>query len=237
MELQVQKRELFKKGVKALRVKGLIPAELYGHSVENLHLSVPIKEFTKVFNEAGENTVVNVKIDNETRPALIHDVDKDPITGKVRHVDFYQVKMDEEIKTMVPIEFVGEAPAVKDKSGVLVKAIQEIEVEALPGDLPHEIEADISGLDAIGKSIHISDIKIPDKVKIFLEPDAVIATITDLAPEEVEETPVSVEDVEVEGAEEVEARRAEKEQKEDVAEKEEKKESKQEGKETKEGKK
>jgi len=213
MQLEVQKREEIKKGLRRLRASGKIPAELYGHGIENIHLSVSKKEFGKIFKEAGEHTVINVKLGADSRPVLIQDVNEDPLTGQIRHVDFYQVKMDEKIKAMIPITFIGESQAVKEKSGVLVKALQELEVEALPGNLPHEIEVDISVLDSVGKSLYVSDIKLKGDVEIIIEPETVVASITDLAPEEIEEAPVSVEDVKVEGEEEVEARRKDKEAK------------------------
>ncbi|MBI2013587.1 MAG: 50S ribosomal protein L25 [Candidatus Colwellbacteria bacterium] len=201
MELQVQKREVFGKKLKGLRKKGFIPAELYGRGVENLHLAVPLADFRRVYKEAGENQIVNVVVDGEARPTIIHDVHFDAIKDEPLNIDFYQVNMDEEIEAKVPIELVGEAPGVK-AGGILVKALNEMPVESLPGDMPSKFTVDISGLDAIGKSIHVKDIKIGDKVKLRLDPNMVVVTIAE--PEKEEEIPAeapSVETVVVEGEE------------------------------------
>ena len=200
-ELIVQKREIFGKKVNSLRRESLIPAELYGHDLENIHLSVPAKDFSKLFKEAGESTIINLNLENKKLPVLIHEVSVDPLSDKIIHIDFYQVRMDEKITTSVPLEFIGEAPAVKEKEGILVKAVQEIEVEALPGDLPHNIEVDISQLSDIGMSIHVKDLKIDKKVKVLADPETVVATVTEPAKEEVVEKPITVEEVKVEGEE------------------------------------
>ncbi|MBI4119482.1 MAG: 50S ribosomal protein L25 [Parcubacteria group bacterium] len=213
MELQVQKRDIFGKAVRKLRDQGLIPVELYGHGVENLHLSVAEKEFNRIFKEAGEHTVITVALEGEKRPALIHDVSFDPLSGRVRHVDFYQVRMDEKIRAGIPIIFEGESAAVKDQSGILVKSLQEVEVEALPGDLPHEFKVNLGMLDEIGKCIYVKDIKFGGEVKALIDPETVIATVTAFVPEE-EKVPVetpAVEAVKVESEEKVEERRKEKE--------------------------
>lgn len=217
MELQVKKREIIGKKVEKLREAGMIPAELYGHDSENVHLSVPAKEFMKLFKEAGESTIINLDLGNEKLPVLIHDLQKNPLTDEISHIDFYQVRMDEEITASVPLEFVGEAPAVKEKGGILIKAVQEIEIEALPADLPHKIEVDLIGLSDIGRSIHVKDLKIGEKVKALIDAETVVATVTEPAKEEVEEKPISVEEVEVEGEKE----KDEKEEKEEKGKKEE----------------
>jgi large subunit ribosomal protein L25 len=200
-ELIVQKREIFGKKVNSLRRESLIPAELHGHGLENIHLSVPAKDFSKLFKEAGESTIINLNLENKKLPVLIHEVSVDPLSDKIIHIDFYQVRMDEKITTSVPLEFIGEALAVKEKEGILVKAVQEIEVEALPGDLPHNIEVDISQLSALGMSIHVKDLEIDKKVKVLADPETVVATVTEPAKEEVVEKPITVEEVKVEGEE------------------------------------
>ncbi len=209
MELSVHKREILGKQVKALRKQGLIPAELYGHGRENIHLTVPAKEFLRVFKKTGESSVIKIRVESEEEKAkgeelnvLIHDIQKNPLTDEISHIDFYQVRMDEKIATSVPLEFIGEAPAVKEKDGILVKAMREIEVEALPADLPHNIEVDLSRLSDTGMSIHVKDLKISERVKVLVNGETVVATITEPAKEEVEEKHITVEEVKVEGEEE-----------------------------------
>jgi large subunit ribosomal protein L25 len=187
MELKIQTRNILGKKVETLRQRGLIPAELYGHGIKNLHLSLSAKDFQKVFKEAGESTIVNlITEDNKKIPVMILDVVSDPISEKILSVDFYQIKLTEKIKIPVPIEFIGEAPAVKNFGGILVKPLQEIEVEAFPQDLPRHFQVDLSPLDEIKKSILVKDLKISDKVKISINPEMIVATVIEAKPEEEE---------------------------------------------------
>ena len=201
MELTAQKREIMGKAVKSLRDGGFIPAELYGREFQNIHLSVPEKDFNKVFNEAGESTIVNLSVDGEKIPVLVNDIFTDALTNKISHIDFYRVRMDEKTEVSVPLEFIGEAQVVKEKKGILIKAMHELEVRALPADLPHNIEIDIGNLAEIGESIHVKDIKPIKGVEILAESEAVIVTVTEIIEEVVEEKPASVEEIKVEGEE------------------------------------
>jgi large subunit ribosomal protein L25 len=187
MELKAQLRTVFGRKTKSLRNDGFVPAELYGHGVENLHLKVEAREFEKVYREAGESTVVNLDLggDKENRSVMIYNVVNDPVTDKVLNIDFYQVRLDEEIQVDVPIVFAGVSLAVKEGGGVLVKAIQEIEVEALPNNIPHDITVDISVLKTIGQSIHVRELNIPEGIKVSLDPETVVATVTEKMAEEV----------------------------------------------------
>ena len=202
MELIAQKREKFgTDAARNMRRVGTIPAELYGHGTANLHLQVSAKEFNKVLKEAGESTVVTILIDGDKRPVLIYDVRTDPIKDEVIHADFYQVRMDEKLKARIPVVLEGIAPGVKEKGGVLTHAMREIEVEALPADLVHDIKVDISGLDDIGKSIHVSDFPVLHGILYLAEPETVVASISARVEEVVEVAPPSIEDVKVEGEE------------------------------------
>lgn len=213
MDLAVQKREKFGKQTKALRAEGLIPAELYGHGVENVHLSVGAKEFTKVFKEAGTNTVLTLLIGKEKKPALVYGIVRDPLSSDVTHIDFYQVKMDQKIRTKVPLMFTGEALAVKEKGASVNKSMSEIEVEAFPQDLPHNLVVDITPLDDINKSIYVRDIPVPRNVKLLVDEGTAVATATPPAPKEeekVEEVVADVSEVKVETEEKKAERQAEK---------------------------
>ncbi|MHB9019571.1 MAG: 50S ribosomal protein L25 [Minisyncoccota bacterium] len=185
MELQVQKREQVGKSA-ALRRTGLIPLELYGKGVENLHLTAQVKEFKKVLKEAGENTIVNAILDGKKYPVIIHEVDRDGVSGDILNVDLYQIRMDEKIKLMVPLEFVGVSSAVKEKNGLLVKSLQEVEVEALPMDVPHMLSVDISKITEIGQSLYVKDLELPKTVKAVFAPETVVATVTAKVTEEEE---------------------------------------------------
>lgn len=201
LELITQKRNLFGKKVNHLRKNGLIPAELYGHNIENLHLALFEKEFLKVFEKAGENEIINLIIDDQKIPVLIHDIQIDPLTNKIIHIDLYQIKMTEKITVNVPLEFINEAPAVKEKDGILVKAMQEIKIETLPANIPHSIKVDLASLDDIGKSIYVSDLVLPPKIKILVDAKTVIATITKKTEEEVAPQEIKVEEIVTEAEE------------------------------------
>ena len=214
MELTAQTRTQFGKAVKTLRAKGLLPAELYGQGVANLHLAVPVKEFKKVFKEAGESTMIYVAVEGKKHAVIIQDVVTDPITDEVMSIDFYQVRLDQKLQVKVPIAFMGDAPAVKEKGGVLVKAMTELKVEALPTDIPHAIEVSLAGLNDIGVSIHVSELKVSANVKVLDEGKAVVATIIAKMTEEQEAklaAEADVTTVKSETEEKVAARAAEKE--------------------------
>ena len=186
MELQAQKRTQLGRIVSALRKKNMIPAELYGRGLENLHLTLSKKDFTKVFKQAGENTIVNVLVDDKKYPVLINDVSYNHVSDEVESVDFYQVRMDEKIKLGVPLEFFGVSSAVKEKNGLLVKSLQELEIEALPTDIPHDIKVDISKILEIGQSIYVKDLQVPANVRVMVSGETVVATVTAKITEEQE---------------------------------------------------
>lgn len=201
-ELSAQNRNVLGSGVKKLRRDGYLPAVLYGKGQESLSLQVPVKDFGKVFKEAGESTLVYVNVDGKTYPTIIHDVSRDSLTDDILHADFYKVRLDEKIKTKVPVVFVGEAPAVKDLAGIFVRNVNELEVEAFPQDLPHEITVDISPLKNFGDQILVKDIDLGANVKVEADADTIVATVQEpMSEEELKaslEAPTSgVEDVEV----------------------------------------
>ena len=215
MELTVQTRKIFGEKVKALREQGLIPAELYGHKLDNLHLTVPRKEFSRIFKEAGESTVIKLKTEDKEFNVLVHDIDKNALTDEINHIDFYAVKKGEKIKVRAPLRFIGESAAVKEKGAILIKAVHELEIEALPDDLLHHIEVDISKLIDLNMSILVKDLKINPKVKVSAKPETVIASVIEQKEEVVVEE-IKVEEVKVEG-EEKKAEKAEKEKEEEQA--------------------
>ncbi len=186
MELVVQKREKFGKALKSLRKEGMIPAELYGKGIQNLHLSVGLKDFRKVFKQAGESTMIDVVVGSEKRPAMIYDVMTDPVTDEITGVDFYQVRLDEKIKIRVPLEFTGESAAIKDEHGILVKPMQELEIEAFPNKIPHVIKVDISTIAHIGQVVNVGHLNLGSDVKIHADLTAVLATVTAQMTEEQE---------------------------------------------------
>lgn len=196
--LEVKKRDT-KANLFTLRKGGSIPAVFYGPKEKSTPIAVSGKDFEKALKMAGESTIVVLKGDFGEHEALIHDLDRDPVTDVIRHADFYVVEKGKKIKVGVPIEFIGVSPAVKDLGGVLVKVIHEVEIEALPKDLPHSLEADISALVDFDSQILASDIKLPSGVELVTKADEVVA-LTSMPKEEKEEeaAPIDLSAIEVE---------------------------------------
>jgi len=179
------RKDLGKK-VKKIREEGILPGVLYGPELkETQSLEINLKEFEKVFDEAGESSLVSLEIGGKKFPVLIHDFQKDPINGKFIHVDFYQPKLKEEIEVKVPLVFDGEAPAVKELGGTFIKNISEVRVKALPQNLPHEISVNIGKIKTFEDFILIQDLAAPENVKILNHPDEIVASVAPL--EKVEE--------------------------------------------------
>jgi large subunit ribosomal protein L25 len=175
--LKAKIREVVGKKVKLLRKEGLIPAVVYGHKIEARNLSVNGIELNKVYDKAGESALIELEIEGKKVNALIHDTQNDPMSGKISHVDFFEVNMKEEVETEIRLEFVGESEAVKAHGGVLIKNMDEIMVKCLPSDLPEKYEIDISKLATFDDVIAVKDLKISDKVEIMLDGETVIALV------------------------------------------------------------
>ncbi|MFH0831089.1 MAG: 50S ribosomal protein L25 [Parcubacteria group bacterium] len=154
--------------VRELRRRGVMPIVTYGHGIKTQSLEVSRKVFEGVFAKAGSSTIVELDVDGTKKNVVIHDVQHDPVSGEVIHADLYQVRMDEKIKTEVPLKFIGTSRAVKDFGGILVKATDKLEVEALPADLPHEIEVDLSKLAELNATIKLADLKVPAGVSVLV---------------------------------------------------------------------
>jgi large subunit ribosomal protein L25 len=182
------------KTLEALRAEGKVPAVLYGPKEPTASIAVDAKVFDKVFKEAGESTVVTLQGLGEDKDAMIHEVTYHPVTGKPLHVDFYVIEKGKKVQTNVPLEFVGEAPAVKSLGGTLMKIMHEIEIEAMPKDLPHEIVVDISVLHTFDAHITLADLKLPAGVVALGNPEDTVASVAE--PKEEVEEPVAAIDME-----------------------------------------
>ncbi len=196
--LKIEKRDL-KADVDALRKAGKIPAVFYGKKEASTPISVASVDFAKAYKSAGESTVVILKGDGIEVESLIHDMSLHPVTGKPLHADFYVFEKGKKIKVDVPLEFVGVAPAIKELGGTLIKVLHDLEIEALPKDLPHKIEVDISALVDFKSSIKASDVKLPAGVELAIKGDDIIASVSE-PKDEVEEptAPVDLSAIEVE---------------------------------------
>lgn len=190
LSLSAKIRKDLGKKVKSLRKKGKTPAILYGPGVKNLPLEIDLREFEKILKEAGESSLIKLQIGDEKMKnkeftVLIHEIERDPLTLKPIHIDFYQPKLKEEVEALVSLVFEGESKAVKELGGTLVKNIFEVKVKALPLNLPKEIKVSIEKLKTFEDEIFVSDLKLPEGVKILKEPQEIIASVS--APEKVEE--------------------------------------------------
>jgi len=216
LTLSVKIRKELGKKVKNLRKKGILPGVLYGPKIETRPLEIDLKEFEKIYKEAGESSLITLviakEIDKKKFLVLIHEVKLDSLTEKPTHVDFYQPRLEEEVTAEVSLVFEGEAGAVKDLGGTLVKNISEVEVKALPQNLPHEIKVNIDRLKTFEDSILIKDLIVSKEVKILKEPKEVVVAVS--PPEKVEEELEKPIEEKVEEVERVEEKKEEKEEEE-----------------------
>lgn len=186
LTLSVKIRKKFGKKVKNIKKAGILPGVLYGPRLKgNQHLEINLKEFEKVYKEAGESSLISLDIEEKKIPVLIHDLQKDSLTGEFIHVDFYQPKLEKEIEVKIPLIFESEAPAVKELGGTFIKHISEVRVKALPQNLPHGIKINIGGLKTFEDTVLIKDLVAPEGVKILNNPGEIIASV--VSPEKVEE--------------------------------------------------
>ena len=176
LEISAEPREIVGRRVKHVRSAGNLPAVLYGKGQAALNIQVGAKDFEKAFRQAGESTLIYLNVGKDSYPTIIKDVARDGISGAPIHADFYKVSLTEKIKAMVPVVFAGESFAVKELKAIFVRNVNELEVEALPQNLPHEITVDISSLKAFGDQITLGDIKLDDAV-LTGEATEIVATV------------------------------------------------------------
>lgn len=184
--LHASQRTVIGRKVKKLRKEGSLPANLYGKKIKSVAVQVQEKEFNEIYGKVGETGLVELMLGKKAHPVLIHNVSYHPVTGFPLHVDFFQVDLKEKVTTKVPLSFVGDSPAVKDKIGVLLHILSEVEIEALPTDLPEKIEVDISNLKAVGDTIKVSDLKAADKIRILSDLTLELVKVAPLVSKEAE---------------------------------------------------
>lgn len=197
INLTAEKRDI-KSNLSDLRTKGFIPAVFYGHKEASTPISLKEVDFVKVWKEAGESSVIHLTGKDIDLEVLIQDIDLDPVTDNVRHADFYVIEKGKKVTVNIPLEFTGVAPAVKDLGGILVKVLHELEIEAMPKDLPHDLVVDVSSLATFEDRIFAKDIILPAGVTLLSKPDEVVASVAQAVEEVVEATPVDLTAIEVE---------------------------------------
>ncbi|RJO59412.1 50S ribosomal protein L25 [Candidatus Parcubacteria bacterium] len=178
LKLQAKNREVGKVANVKLRKQDLLPAVLYGHGIKNQNLALNKAEFEKISQQAGASGIIDVVLSGHSPvKALIQDVARHPTSGKILHVDLYQIRMDEKITHDVVLNFTGESKAVKELSGILVKNLSMVPVKCLPADLPAEISVDISKLVDFESKITIADLAIPKGVELLAKPEEVVVLV------------------------------------------------------------
>ena len=179
-ELSVKPRTVLGKKVAQLRRAGATPANVYGHRVESTSVQADTAELTHLLRALGKNQIINLKVEGEpeARTVVIRDIARNPLNGRVLHVDFFQVSMTEKMRADVPVVITGTSDAVVTYGGVLMQLIDVIHVEALPADLPSQFEVDVSVLTQLEQSLHVKDLQLGGgKVDIHTDPDVVVVRV------------------------------------------------------------
>jgi large subunit ribosomal protein L25 len=230
IQLSVKPRQVVGKKVAALRRQGVTPANVYGRNLESKAVEVETAVLTHLLRSAGRNVIIDLRIEDEKspRPVMLRGLQRDPVTSRILHVDFYQVSLTQKMRSEVPLVLVGKAPAVAELGGILLQNVDSIMVEALPGDIPVHVEVDVSMLARFDDAVHVRELPIDlTKVHVMTEPDVVVAKVAaprlaaveeeeaaaEVAAEAVAEAPAAAEEeaVEAEEGKEGEAAKEEKE--------------------------
>ena len=187
-ELEAKLRGKIGSEIGAIRNSGMAPAIVYGKGIKNLMVSIELKKLEKTIGgEAGRNIIISLKVAEgdkvKTIPVLTQDIQRDPLTSRIIHVDFLRVDMEKKIKTRVPLELVGISIGVKEEEGILIHGLREVEVKCLPTDIPDKLTIDVSPL-KIGDSLHVSDIKASKDIEIVSAGTETIVHISAPAKEE-----------------------------------------------------
>lgn len=213
INLSATKRAETGKRAKRLLNDGSLPAVVYGPKQEAVSIALSAREFEKVLRDAGESSVVELTGLGDPMQVLIHEVSIDPVTSVPRHVDLYAIEKGAKVEVAVPLEFIGESPAVKAGAN-LVKVLHELEIEAALANLPQHLTVDIARLVQVGDQIHVKDLSIPSGVEVKVDPEQVVALIQEVEVEveaPVAEVDMNAIEVEKKGKEEGEGEEASKE--------------------------
>ncbi|HYC83519.1 MAG TPA: 50S ribosomal protein L25 [Candidatus Paceibacterota bacterium] len=190
IKLQAEKRESFGKELAEARAAGKLPVVMYGRKEQAAPFFVDAKIFKKVLNEAGESSIVSLSTPEGDKDILIKQIDYHPVSGQPIHADLYAVEKGKPVRVALEIEFVGEAPAEK-LGGSVVKVLHEVEIEALPKDLPSGLTVDLASLTNLDSQILVKDLKFQAGVTVITGEDEVIAAVA-AGGEEVAEEPAAV---------------------------------------------
>lgn len=205
LKLEANKRDILGKKTRFLRRQGITPAHLFGHGLESLALQCDTVKLQRLIAHAGRTRLISLGIegDKEPRSVFIKEIQRDPRTGELLHVDLFQIRKAEKIRVDIPVVLVGEAPALKVKGNILTPGLTSLSIECLPDKLPPQIEVDLSPLEEVGQAIHVSDILLSPDITVFTDPEQMVVKVSE-AKVEVEEVVVP-EEVAAEAEAEAEA--------------------------------
>lgn len=207
--LKAERREVLGKKTKALRRQGITPTHIFGHGIQSQALQCNTTDLQSIIAKGGTTHLIDIEIEAEKQPrsAFIREIQRDEVSGRLLHVDFYQIKKTKKITANIPVLLLGDSPALKTKDNMIENLINEIGVECLPDKIPPQIEIDLTSLEEAGQSIHVKDITLNKGITITTDPEQIIVKISRVkaAIEEVEEEK-EVEAVEAEAEEEAEAK-------------------------------
>lgn len=193
-KLKAEIRKLEGRKVKTLRSQGVVPANIFGKKIKSQAVQVLLKDFQEIYKEVGTTGIIELQLGSEKRPVLVHEVQLNPKTDEVLHIDFHQVDLKERIEAEVPVELTGESPAEKQALGTVVQYVNEVKVEALPTDLPEQFVVDTGGLTEVDQVVYVKDLKVDkNKVEIKNDPEEIVVKVEPPQKEEVVETPAPAE--------------------------------------------
>jgi len=196
LELTLDAREAHGKANKRLRRGGLVPGVVYGKGHESTPVQVEAKTFDTLYRAAGRTSVIKFHLPGQrgSTSGLIKSIQRHPLSGNALHVDFFLVDLLQEMELDVPLVFVGDSPAVLEEGGTLLHNLSQLHVKALPTDIPHEIEVNVSTLVSFDLAIHVRDLNLNrDLVHVLTDADTLVATVVPPRAEEVEPEPVVAE--------------------------------------------
>ena len=175
----VTRREISGKKVRKMRRDGVIPANIYGRGIESVAVQIPFAEARIMLNEHGRNTLIAVQVSGEAEPrsVVVRDLDREPVSGAIQHIDFFEVELDRKLQADIPVRLIGEAPATQTWDGILVHDVDAVTIEALPGDLPDHFEISVEGMEELDDQLTAGDLELPSGVELVVDASTVIARI------------------------------------------------------------
>ncbi len=175
--LDVQQRTIIGKKVSQLRDQGLVPATIYGAKTQNVNIQIPYRALEIALMKAGGTNLIDLNVDGKKHTVIAREVQRHVLRRTIQHVDFYEVDLKVKIHASIPVQIVGESPAVAARLGVLLSGPSTLTVEVLPGDLLQTIDVDVSGLKEVGDTVTVADLNLGDEITIINDPDEMLAKV------------------------------------------------------------